>query len=71
MYYRYCQKWVDLFQEDPKMIQVETAHYIKGIHNLLGAQFDLRNFKKFHHTIQTLEKFIQHPVVQQNQNNLI
>jgi hypothetical protein len=71
LYYRYCQKWVDLFQEDPKMIQVETAHYIKGIHNLLGAHFDLRNFKKFHHTIQTLEKFIQSPVVQQNQNNLI
>jgi hypothetical protein len=71
LYYRYCQKWVDIFHEDPKMIQVETAHYIKGIHNLLGAHFDLRNFKKFHQTIQVLEKFIQLPVVQQNQNNLI
>jgi hypothetical protein len=71
LYYRYCQKWVDLFHDEPKMIQVETAHYIKGIHNLLGAHFDLRNFKKFHQTIQALEKFIQLPVVQQNQNNLI
>ena len=36
-YYRYCQKWVDLFQSDEKMIAIETASYIKGLHNLLGA----------------------------------
>jgi len=40
-YYRYTQKWVDLFTEQPKMINVETAHYIKGMHNLMGAHFDL------------------------------
>jgi hypothetical protein len=32
-YYRYTQKWVDLFHAEPKMIEVETAHYIKGMHN--------------------------------------
>ena len=71
MYYRYTQKWVDLFHTEPKMIEIETAHYIKGIHNLLSAHFDLRNYRKFNETIQVFEKFIQTPVVQENQNNLI
>ena len=43
MHYRYAQKWVDLFQQAPEMIEVETGHYIKGLHNLLNAHFDLRN----------------------------
>jgi hypothetical protein len=46
-YYRYCQKWVDLFDAEPKMIEIETAHYIKGLHNLMSAHFDLRNYQKF------------------------
>ena len=47
MYYRYTQKWVDLFTAQPQMIAVETGHYIKGMHNLLNAHFDLRNYRKF------------------------
>lgn len=37
LYYRYAQKWVDLFEKEPYMVEIETAHYIKGMHNLLGA----------------------------------
>lgn len=70
-YYRYCQKWVDLFDSCPKMIEIETAHYIKGLHNLMGAHFDLRNYQKFNETILVFEKFIETPVIQQNRNNLI
>ncbi len=29
-YYRYTQKWVELFEKEPFMMEVETAHYIKG-----------------------------------------
>ena len=71
LYYRYCQKWVDLFEAEPKMIEIETAHYIKGMHNLLSAHFDLRNYKKFNETIIVFENFIKTPVVQENKNNLI
>jgi hypothetical protein len=71
MYYRYCQKWVDLFHHEPKMIEVETAHYIKGLHNLMSAHFDLGNYQKFRETIQCFENFSQTPIVQQNHNNLI
>jgi hypothetical protein len=47
LYYRYTQKWVDLFEREPFMIGIETSHYIKGMHNLLGAHFDLLNDQKF------------------------
>lgn len=70
-YYRYCQKWVDLFEARPRMIEIETAHYIKGLHNLMGAHFDLRNYQKFNDTLQQFEQFMQTPVIQQNRNNLI
>ncbi len=57
MYYRYAQKWVDIFDEKPLMIRVETGHYIKGLHTLLNAHFDLRNYQKFDDTLKKFEKF--------------
>ncbi len=51
-YYRYCQRWVDLFQKYPDMLAVETASYIKGMHNLMGAHFDLLNHEKLAETIK-------------------
>ena len=57
MYYRYSQKWVDLFEEQPLMKRVETGHYIKGLHTLLNAHFDLRNYEKFTITLHQFEAF--------------
>lgn len=68
MYYRYSQKWIDLFHENPLMKRVETGHYIKGLHNLLNAHFDLRNYKKFQATLSDLEAFSQTERVQENDN---
>ncbi|MCW3107614.1 MAG: hypothetical protein JWQ09_2120 [Segetibacter sp.] len=68
MYYRYTQKWVDLFNEQEFMIAVETGHYIKGMHNLLNAHFDLRNFKKFDLVLQQFEKFAASDVAMQHDN---
>src|SRR5882757_5719042 len=55
LYYRYTQKWVDLFEKEPFMLVVETSHYIKGMHNLLGAHFDLMNYPKFTETLKQFE----------------
>ncbi len=55
-YYRYTQKWVDLFDRQPLMIRVETGHYIKGLHNLLNAHFDLRNYRGFETALKKFEK---------------
>lgn len=68
MYYRYTQKWVDLFYEQEFMIGVETGHYIKGMHNLLNAHFDLRNFKKFDLVLQQFEKFAASDVAMLHDN---
>ncbi|HRH51201.1 MAG TPA: hypothetical protein PLP23_20790 [Panacibacter sp.] len=57
MYYRYTQKWVDLFEQEPFMKTVEAGQYIKAMHNLLSAHFDLSNFEKFEETLQQFEKF--------------
>ncbi|MEO5682357.1 MAG: hypothetical protein ABIQ88_06925 [Chitinophagaceae bacterium] len=57
MYYRYSQKWVDLFAEHPLMQRVETGHYIKGLHTLLNAHFDLRNYEKFEIALRQFEAF--------------
>lgn len=71
LYYRYTQKWVDLFENDPLMIKVETAHYIKGMHNLLGAHFNLQNFYGFNHELKKFEAFANSELVAQNENNRI
>ena len=46
-YYRYTQKLVNLFDEQPLMKRVETSHHIKSLHYLLNAHFDLRNHSGF------------------------
>ena len=68
MYYRYSQKWIDLFGENEVMIAVETGHYIKGMHNLLNAHFDLRNFEKFETTLKQFEAFANTPIANQHDN---
>ena len=68
MYYRYSQKWLDLFEEQPLMVRVETGHYIKALHNLLNAHFDLRNYEQFELTLQKFEDFSQTSRVRENDN---
>jgi len=71
LYYRYTQKWVDLFEKERFMIGIETAHYIKGMHNLLSAHFDLLNYQKFVEVLASFEEFSRSPIVTGNHNNLI
>lgn len=70
-YYRYTQKWVSLFDAEPAMREAETGHYIKGMHNLMGAHFNLGNPKGLAAAIAQFEAFAQTPLVQQNNNNSI
>jgi len=71
LYYRYTQKWVDLFEKEPFMVVVETSHYIKGMHNLLSAHFDLLNDQKFRETLRQFEVFSESDIVKNNVNNRI
>jgi len=67
-YYRYTNKWAGLFEIHPLMKRVETGHYIKGLHNLLNAHFDLRNHRGLEETLVRLEGFAQTDRVQENDN---
>ena len=71
MHYRYSQKWVDLYEANENMKGIEAAQYIKGLHNLISAFFDLRNLQKFKDTIALLEKFSEETIVLSNKNNQI
>ncbi|UAY50999.1 hypothetical protein [Ferruginibacter albus] len=70
-YYRYSQKWIDLFNEQPFMINVETGYYIKGMHNLLNAHFDLRNYRKFDETLHQFEAFAESPIAGKHDNHRV
>lgn len=71
MYYRHTQKWVDLFTEEPVMMQIETGNYIKGLHNLLNAHFNTRNYSGFEKTLSLFEEFSKSDIVKLNDNNKI
>ncbi len=71
MYYRYTQHWVDLFEENPLMIEIETASYIKGLHNLLNAHFNVRNYSKFEKDLEHFSQFADTSIVGQNEHNRI
>ncbi|HRB79356.1 MAG TPA: hypothetical protein PKY86_04030 [Niabella sp.] len=71
MYYRYCQKWVDAFDQNPKMIETETAMYVKGMHNLMSAHFNLLNHDKLAACIKKFKQFGQSAIVQDSDNNRI
>jgi len=68
MYYRYSRKWIDLFEEEPAMVSVETGHYVKGMHNLLNAHFDLRNFQQFEIVLRQFEAFAKTPAANRHDN---
>ena len=70
-YYRYTQKWVNLFDEEPYMLEIETGIYIKGMHNLMGAHFNLMNHAKLRETLSIFERFCNSSIVQNNINNRV
>ncbi|MFT4024380.1 MAG: hypothetical protein QM664_11410 [Flavihumibacter sp.] len=71
MYYRYTAKWVDLFRKYPEMVRVETLQYIKGLHNLLSAHFDLKNEEGFQKTLALFDEVEKMDIVQMNDNNRV
>lgn len=70
-YYRYSRKWVEQFKARPAMIKVETGFFIKGLHNLLNAHFDLRNYAGFDKALADFELFAQSDLVAKHDNHRI
>lgn len=53
-YYRYAQKWLDVFHENPDLINKELPLYLKGFHNTLNALFMSQKLDKFDVAYQKL-----------------
>jgi hypothetical protein len=66
--YRYAQKWVDLFERHPAIGQQQTMLYLKGLHNLLIASYNLLYYSKFRQVLATLEAFADNPDRRSNPN---
>ena len=67
-HYRYSRKWVELFDQHPEMIDVETAHYIKGLHNQMAAHFDFRQVAALKTGIEQFERFTRRKRISTNEN---
>jgi hypothetical protein len=68
LHYRYSKKWVELFDRHPEMMEVETAHYIKGMHNLMAALFDFRQVGELKKCIDLFEQFSRKKSITKNEN---
>ncbi len=54
--YRYSKKWVDLFDEYPKMIKLNPVFFLKGHNYLLESLFFIKKQTHFKEVLTKLEK---------------
>ncbi len=57
--YKYASKWVDLFYENPNMIQLNPVFFLKGNNYLLESIFFMRNKPKFLEVFEQFKSAIQ------------
>lgn len=68
MFYRYTQKWFELFIKEPMMQQIEPVLFVKAMHNLLSAHFDTNNHEKFVAVLHVFEEFSKKPIATSSVN---
>ena len=56
--FKYATKWVDLFYENPNMINLNPVFFLKGNNYLLEALFFLKNRNKFEEALKKLENIV-------------
>ena len=66
--YKYANKWVDLFYENEKMIQLNPVFYLKGNHYLLESLFFVKYSSQFKKTLQRLEAKVESKDFPKNDN---
>jgi hypothetical protein len=67
-YFRFAQRWVNLFHEHPAMIEKETSSYLKGLHNVLNALFLAGKYEKFTSAYNELISFNEDKQLSINRN---
>lgn len=54
--YKYASKWVDLFYENPEMIELNPVFFLKGNNYLLESLFFVKYSSQFRSVLQRLEE---------------
>lgn len=57
MVYRYSLRVVELFRDNPRMIKLNTALYLKGLHSHLANLFNMWQYEKFKPELDRLLDF--------------
>lgn len=70
-YYKYSQKWVDLFHDQPLLQDLEQALYIKGLHNLLNAHFLTGQYARLEQSLNELESLLITRTLDKNTEGLL
>jgi len=55
--YRFSQRWVELFDNNQRMIEANAPLYLKGIHNNLATLFNMWQYDKFTEQLSMLDLF--------------
>ncbi len=66
--YKYSQKWVNLFHDNPKMKTTNPVFYLKGINYLLESLFLIQHLSKFKSTLLLFEDEINQGKILLNDN---
>ncbi|RXP60330.1 hypothetical protein EC396_04765 [Lutibacter sp. HS1-25] len=66
--YKYAQKWVDLFEDNPEMKKQNPVFYLKGVNYLLESLFLTWHKSKFSKVLKTLKLDIDLEQISLNEN---
>ncbi|TYP97038.1 hypothetical protein C7447_10551 [Tenacibaculum adriaticum] len=69
--YKYAHKWVELFEEYPKMIQLNPVFYLKGKNYLLESLFFIRHKEEFTSQLDLFSQEIENNIIPINNNTEI
>jgi len=66
--YKYSQKWVDLFEENPEMKKQNPVFFLKGVNYLLESLYLIKHKTKFNKVLENLNFDIQNENITLNEN---
>jgi len=66
--YKYSQKWVDLFEDNPEMKKQNPVFYLKGVNYLLESLYLIKHKTKFNKVLENLDFDIQNKNISLNEN---
>ena len=66
--YKFSERWVRLFEDNPSMITINPVFYLKGLHYLLESLYYLKKEKQFKAVLTKLESLRAAPIFEKQQN---